>query len=79
MPVLAWLEREPAARARGSPLQLRQLTRCPSAPPAPPPCRRCYEVQCVPMKLKDGYGNALDRSGACKDSSKSVVVTITDT
>jgi hypothetical protein len=31
------------------------------------------------MKLADGYGNALDRSGVCKDPSKSVVVMITDT
>lgn len=31
------------------------------------------------MTFKDNYGNTLDRQGACYDSSKSMVVTVTDT
>jgi len=42
-------------------------------------CGRCYEIACAPMHLKDGYGTGLDRSHVCYDSSKSVVVMITDT
>ncbi|KAG2452438.1 hypothetical protein HYH02_002681 [Chlamydomonas schloesseri] len=40
-------------------------------------CGRCYEVTCNPASFNDGYGQWLDRSGACY-SGASVVVTITD-
>eukprot|EP01025_Chloroclados_australasicus_P009372 TRINITY_DN1359_c0_g1_i1.p1 TRINITY_DN1359_c0_g1~~TRINITY_DN1359_c0_g1_i1.p1 ORF type:complete len:446 (-),score=39.41 TRINITY_DN1359_c0_g1_i1:1167-2372(-) len=42
-------------------------------------CGRCYEVQCNPTYFTDGYGQSLDRVNVCRDSSTSVVVTITDT
>eukprot|EP00877_Chromochloris_zofingiensis_P010717 jgi/Chrzof1/589/Cz01g21130.t1 len=43
-------------------------------------CGSCYEVQCDPRGLNDGYGKYLDRSsGVCKDPSASVVVRVTDT
>eukprot|EP00879_Flechtneria_rotunda_P026763 GHRR01028587.1.p1 GENE.GHRR01028587.1~~GHRR01028587.1.p1 ORF type:complete len:127 (+),score=27.10 GHRR01028587.1:317-697(+) len=42
-------------------------------------CGRCYEVACRRTHLKDGYGNDLDRTGACIDESRSVIITITDT
>ncbi|GLC40805.1 Expansin-A20 [Pleodorina starrii] len=40
-------------------------------------CGRCYEVQCNPGSFTDGYGNYIDRSGACYQGT-SVIVTITD-
>ncbi|KAG2501765.1 hypothetical protein HYH03_000265 [Edaphochlamys debaryana] len=40
-------------------------------------CGRCYEVMCNPSAFSDGYGNWIDRNGACKGGS--VIVTITDT
>ncbi|GMH39372.1 hypothetical protein BSKO_07270 [Bryopsis sp. KO-2023] len=42
-------------------------------------CGKCYEVACNPMGFNDNYGNHLDRNNVCQDSSKSVVVKITDT
>lgn len=41
-------------------------------------CGRCYEIGCAPMHLKDGYGTGLDRSHVCFDTTKTVVVMITD-
>ncbi|GFH06973.1 expansin-like EG45 domain-containing protein [Haematococcus lacustris] len=41
-------------------------------------CARCYEVACSNAKIKDGYGNQLDRNSVCYDESASVVVQITD-
>lgn len=38
----------------------------------------CYEMACDNMVLKDNYGNRLDRSGVCYDSSATVVVQVTD-
>ena len=38
---------------------------------------RCYEVACVRASVTDGYGQTLDRHGACQDESKPVTVTIT--
>eukprot|EP01023_Acetabularia_acetabulum_P025053 TRINITY_DN2403_c0_g1_i1.p2 TRINITY_DN2403_c0_g1~~TRINITY_DN2403_c0_g1_i1.p2 ORF type:complete len:392 (-),score=82.38 TRINITY_DN2403_c0_g1_i1:2119-3294(-) len=42
-------------------------------------CGRCYEIQCNPTYFTDGYGATIDRSNVCRDSSSSVVVTVTDT
>lgn len=44
-----------------------------------PCCRGCYEVQCNPTDFTDGYGSQLQRTGACKDRSSSVIVMVTDT
>ncbi|KAG2501764.1 hypothetical protein HYH03_000264 [Edaphochlamys debaryana] len=41
-------------------------------------CGRCYEVMCNPASFSDGYGNWMDRSGACYEGGR-VIVTITDT
>jgi hypothetical protein len=41
--------------------------------------RRCYEVACVPGAFSDGYGNSLNRHGACKGEGSTVIVRVTDT
>lgn len=40
-------------------------------------CGSCYELRCKPMTFNDGFGQSLDRNGACK-GGWSVVVKITD-
>lgn len=42
-------------------------------------CGRCYEVKCEPMTIKDNWGNQIERSEACYDPNKVILVTITDT
>jgi hypothetical protein len=41
-------------------------------------CGRCYEVRCKPMDFKDNYGEYMQRSSVCYDSSASVIVQVTD-
>eukprot|EP00878_Enallax_costatus_P046101 GHUV01055698.1.p1 GENE.GHUV01055698.1~~GHUV01055698.1.p1 ORF type:complete len:126 (+),score=13.99 GHUV01055698.1:499-876(+) len=41
-------------------------------------CGTCWEFQCIDDSFKDGYGASIDRSSACKDPNKKVVVKITD-
>jgi hypothetical protein len=41
-------------------------------------CGRCVEMRCVHDSLTDGYGETLDRKGACKTDG-TVVVRISDT
>ncbi|KAG1673671.1 hypothetical protein FOA52_010539 [Chlamydomonas sp. UWO 241] len=41
-------------------------------------CGRCYEVACQPLEFYDNYGEYLDRRGACRDPSASVVVQVVD-
>lgn len=41
-------------------------------------CGACFEVECVPGSVRDGYGESLERGGACKAGRK-VVVKVTDT
>jgi hypothetical protein len=41
-------------------------------------CRSCFEVSCVDSDFSDGYGAKMDRSSACYDTSKSVVIKIVD-
>ncbi|GAX75119.1 hypothetical protein CEUSTIGMA_g2563.t1 [Chlamydomonas eustigma] len=48
-------------------------------PDYPESCSFCYEVRCNPAVISDNYGNPLDRTSACFDSSTSVIVRITDT
>jgi hypothetical protein len=36
------------------------------------------QVKCNPIVIVDDYGQELDRTGACYDSSASVVIRITD-
>lgn len=42
-------------------------------------CGTCFEVRCNPSSFTDGYGEYLDRSGACYDPEASLVFRITDT
>ncbi|WIA29269.1 hypothetical protein OEZ86_011777 [Tetradesmus obliquus] len=42
-------------------------------------CGVCYEIKCESSSVRDGYGENIDRNGVCKDTSKSVIVKITDT
>eukprot|EP00879_Flechtneria_rotunda_P007961 GHRR01008341.1.p1 GENE.GHRR01008341.1~~GHRR01008341.1.p1 ORF type:complete len:252 (+),score=63.02 GHRR01008341.1:248-1003(+) len=42
-------------------------------------CGRCYEIKCDNSGIKDGYGDYLDRDGACTDPDASVILTISDT
>ncbi|KAF5841716.1 RlpA-like double-psi beta-barrel-protein domain-containing protein-containing protein [Dunaliella salina] len=41
-------------------------------------CGNCYEVKCSNMGFRDGNGEYIDRTSACYDESKSVVVRVTD-
>ena len=41
-------------------------------------CGRCYEVKCRNSNFKDGYGKDMERSSACFDESKSIVVRTVD-
>ncbi|KAG2442669.1 hypothetical protein HXX76_002752 [Chlamydomonas incerta] len=41
-------------------------------------CGRCYEVKCRNSQITDGYGQSMDRSNACFDEAKSVIITIAD-
>lgn len=41
-------------------------------------CGRCYEVKCRNADFTDGYGKPIERSSACYDESKSVVVRAVD-
>eukprot|EP00879_Flechtneria_rotunda_P015315 GHRR01016009.1.p1 GENE.GHRR01016009.1~~GHRR01016009.1.p1 ORF type:complete len:151 (+),score=29.76 GHRR01016009.1:272-724(+) len=50
-----------------------------SHPDWPNSCGSCYEVKCDDKSIKDAYGQNIDRSNACKDTSASVVVQISDT
>ncbi|KAF8073002.1 hypothetical protein HT031_000662 [Scenedesmus sp. PABB004] len=42
-------------------------------------CGACYEVRCDSAVLRDGYGDSIDRTGACRDPEASVILKITDT
>ncbi|WIA09193.1 hypothetical protein OEZ85_008604 [Tetradesmus obliquus] len=42
-------------------------------------CGGCYEIKCQSSDIKDGYGQNLNRNGACRDGSSSVIVRTTDT
>ncbi|GFH20971.1 expansin-A24, partial [Haematococcus lacustris] len=41
-------------------------------------CGMCVEIRCQNAVFKDGYGQNLDRSKACKDPNRSVYITIAD-
>ena len=41
-------------------------------------CGRCLEVACVDRDFSDGYGERLQRTGACYDAGRTVVVKIVD-
>jgi hypothetical protein len=41
-------------------------------------CNRCYEVRCRNANFTDGFGERLQRSKACYNTSQSVVVRIVD-
>ncbi|GBF90955.1 hypothetical protein Rsub_03810 [Raphidocelis subcapitata] len=41
-------------------------------------CGRCLEVACIDSTFNDGYGKYMDRSSACYDQKRSVVVKIVD-
>ena len=41
-------------------------------------CGKCFEVRCKPGIIYDGYGDSHDRSSACYDPSKSLVVRTVD-
>lgn len=41
--------------------------------------RKCYEVRCRPAAFSDKFGNHIDRSHACYDPEKSIIVSIVDT
>lgn len=40
-------------------------------------CGACYELRCKPSVFKDGYGNTLDRTRACRGGG-SVIIKVTD-
>eukprot|EP00775_Hariotina_reticulata_P008069 gene8070-8264_t len=42
-------------------------------------CGACFEISCDQIWIQDNYGQKLDRTYSCYDSSNSVVVRITDT
>lgn len=42
-------------------------------------CGTCFELMCDPSAFKDGYGQSLDRTSACYDTSKSVIARVVDT
>ena len=42
-------------------------------------CGQCVEISCDPSWIQDNYGQKLDRTVSCYDSSESVVVRVTDT
>ncbi|GFR43187.1 hypothetical protein Agub_g4179 [Astrephomene gubernaculifera] len=41
-------------------------------------CGKCYEVKCRNANIVDGYGQSLQRTNACYDENKSVIITIVD-
>ncbi|GLC43198.1 hypothetical protein PLESTF_001191300 [Pleodorina starrii] len=41
-------------------------------------CGKCYEIKCRNADFSDGNGEYLQRSNACYDESKSVIITIVD-
>jgi hypothetical protein len=41
-------------------------------------CGRCYELRCTNEIITDGYGQEINRSNACYDTDKSIVVRIVD-
>ncbi|KAI8112235.1 hypothetical protein M9434_003559 [Picochlorum sp. BPE23] len=42
-------------------------------------CGKCFEVGCTNESFTDGYGQYQERSGACYDESKTLVVRVVDT
>lgn len=42
-------------------------------------CGTCFELMCDPSSFTDGYGQSMDRSSACIDSTKSVIARVVDT
>lgn len=45
----------------------------------PRPCSSCYEVKCNQAWVEDNYGEKMDRTYTCYDTSQSMVVRVTDT
>ena len=51
-----------------------------AAPYYPGSCGRCFEVKCRPAQVTSASGNVnLDRSDACLDPNKSIIIQIVDT
>ncbi|KAF6265353.1 hypothetical protein COO60DRAFT_1689872 [Scenedesmus sp. NREL 46B-D3] len=50
----------------------------PDSMPGFPNCGSCWEVSCVDSDFSDGFGSTLQRSSACYDTSRSVVIQIVD-
>ena len=45
----------------------------------PESCGSCIEIRCNPAVITDNYGDVLDRTKACFNSSASLVVRVTGT
>ena len=42
-------------------------------------CGRCFEIKCRNAQVTDSAGVSLDRSTACIDENKSIIIKIVDT
>jgi hypothetical protein len=42
-------------------------------------CGQCIQLKCRPAEVTDADGNVLDRSSACIDDNKSIVIKTVDT
>jgi hypothetical protein len=67
------------ASTNSSDVSVPWLLLLPACPPACPPPSSCYEVKCNSAWVQDNYGEKMDRTYTCYDTSQSMIVRVTDT